>query len=915
MPIRKQIYGAKWWKFDFHTHTPASNDFGKGDLAQKDLSPEDWLLAFMKAEIDCVAVTDHNSGEWIDLLKSSLEKLKNESHKEYRELYIFPGVEISVNSNCHVLAIFDLNAGTKEITALLGSIGFNSNDFGTSDSVTSDSIEIVLEKIIKSGAIAIPAHTDKVCGLFERTNGRTLAQALKTDGLLAIEVVDQAFVKPTLYSQMGINLTEVVGTDAHTTTQVGTNFTWVKMHSPSLNALRLALHDGEDGVIRKEDAVNNPNTITNRYFIRSISVDKAYKAGRSAPMTVKFSPWLSSIIGGRGCGKSSLINFLRLSLCRHADMPEQVQKDFDSFKRVGSREGIGMLTSDTKICVEINKDGSLYAVTWKCNGSLFELQKWIEDKNDWSEPTQITNVTDLFPVQVFSQKELYGLTDDPSKLLDIIDSQFDKDAWKARKEELMTKWLSGRFEERDIRKQLAEETNIRAQKKSIEDRIKLYESSDYRETLFQFNTYTSIERFFSDASTSMEAFISSALDLNGKIPALTPNENVASTLDDQSQVFLEKVREKLQIARTKLIELIDVLSEYQGKTFQQVQQLPWKDQFEKIKLAYASIIDKTKEHGNETYETLVQKQHVLNEKLNTINLNSKKLTYLQQHNNELYKEIIEHENRLRAFRQTVINRWKSVSDPENPFLIVELNPMSNLDDANKTLRDLLRKPGDEFSRYIYQVNAFNGAKEGFLAELEAEPIQSRWQKREEIIRRLLSATEAEPNGFDRRLIKHIQALRLNTPEDIDRLLIWVPEDEIVLQFAKDGKAQDIQAGSAGERVAGMLGLLLALNDVPLIIDQPEDDLDTRLISNFVVPTFQKLKRNRQLILVTHNPNIAVNASSDNIVYMNFSSGQIVVAGNDALQDQSIRRAVCEVMEGGREALNRRYFRISKALNN
>ncbi len=164
-----------------------------------------------------------------------------------------------------------------------------------------------------------------------------------------------------------------------------------------------------------------------------------------------------------------------------------------------------------------------------------------------------------------------------------------------------------------------------------------------------------------------------------------------------------------------------------------------------------------------------------------------------------------------------------------------------------------------------------------------------------------------------RLARHINWLSQNTPEDIDRLLVWIPEDKLVLKFKKQGREEDIQTGSAGERTAGMLGLLLALNNIPLIIDQPEDDLDTRLISSFVVPGFKALKQKRQLLLVTHNPNIAVNANSDSIVHMNFNSGQIIVDGNDALQNKDIRLAVCNVMEGGKEALYRRYYRISKAL--
>lgn len=80
--------GARWWKFDFHTHTPASEDYGKGtDQAQlRSRAPREWLLDFMRAGVDCVAVTDHNTGAWIDCLKQALEDLRREPPEGYREL-------------------------------------------------------------------------------------------------------------------------------------------------------------------------------------------------------------------------------------------------------------------------------------------------------------------------------------------------------------------------------------------------------------------------------------------------------------------------------------------------------------------------------------------------------------------------------------------------------------------------------------------------------------------------------------------------------------------------------------------------------------------------------------------------------------------------------------------------------------
>ena len=89
--------GARWWKFDFHTHTPASVDYGKGDYQSslKQLAPSEWLLAFMRAGVDCVAVTDHNTGELFDLLRRELDDLESSSHPEFRPLYQFPGIELS----------------------------------------------------------------------------------------------------------------------------------------------------------------------------------------------------------------------------------------------------------------------------------------------------------------------------------------------------------------------------------------------------------------------------------------------------------------------------------------------------------------------------------------------------------------------------------------------------------------------------------------------------------------------------------------------------------------------------------------------------------------------------------------------------------------------------------------------------
>ena len=73
------------------------------------------------------------------------------------------------------------------------------------------------------------------------------------------------------------------------------------------------------------------------------------------------------------------------------------------------------------------------------------------------------------------------------------------------------------------------------------------------------------------------------------------------------------------------------------------------------------------------------------------------------------------------------------------------------------------------------------------------------------------------------------------------------------------------------------------------------------------------KQSQQIIVVTHNPNIVVNTNSEQVIHMEFAGGEINASHSGALQDFEIRDAICDVMEGGREALESRYYRITKVL--
>ncbi|MBU4903943.1 hypothetical protein IF157_25450, partial [Salmonella enterica subsp. enterica serovar Typhimurium] len=116
--------GSRWFKFDFHNHTPASDDYKVPDL-----QPREWLLAYMRQQVDCVVISDHNSGAWIDVLKAELASrdmfASSGELADFRPLTLFPGVELTATGNVHILAVLHTQSTSAEVERLLAQCNNN----------------------------------------------------------------------------------------------------------------------------------------------------------------------------------------------------------------------------------------------------------------------------------------------------------------------------------------------------------------------------------------------------------------------------------------------------------------------------------------------------------------------------------------------------------------------------------------------------------------------------------------------------------------------------------------------------------------------------------------------------------------------------------------------------------------------
>ena len=127
--------------------------------------------------------------------------------------------------------------------------------------------------------------------------------------------------------------------------------------------------------------------------------------------------------------------------------------------------------------------------------------------------------------------------------------------------------------------------------------------------------------------------------------------------------------------------------------------------------------------------------------------------------------------------------------------------------------------------------------------------------------------------------------------------------------------RDLDELSPGERgtVLLLFYLLLDSNTIPLVIDQPEENLDNQTVFNVLVPSIKEARNRRQIIIVTHNPNLAVVSDADQVIYaaLEKSSGNKVTYDSGAIENPQINRKILDVLEGTRPAFDNRDSKYQK----
>lgn len=704
----------------------------------------------------------------------------------------------------------------------------------------------------------------------------------------------------------GSPLTKIWCSDAHTLAGIGERWTWIKMTTPTIQGLQLAFLDGAASAIPDREPGDDPNQHAAN-CIESITISDAKHIGRGSPFELKFNPWFNSIIGGRGTGKSTVLDVIRKTLRREGELAESInaslRKDFDErMQPSASRDGTGLLTKETALGIVYRKDNARFLIEWQfgADSRVYRLAA------DGSKIPEDCDIASRFPIRIYSQKQLFHLAKEPNALLSVID---DSDTVKRAEPHqniarLEQEYLALRASARLIRGKAEGLCNRKAELADITGRIELLREAGKGAAVV--DVHESYLRQQAAWKATKQAALRDLEPLSEQDLSVLSFADAAEKDAGSIDRDLEAVHQKLVSLWSELEANIIALAENAKGELLALEESDefrsWTARVDEAKSAYAEHIktvgDLAARSGDQALDALLDQQDCMSRDVAEHKSLVEKAREAERDALEILEQVRAERKRLTCLRQEFA---ASTSDDRVKMTI---RAFGDRGDFQAQLRLALGIQGfdrvyDQITEKCFDTNevwdalAFDNQMAALRSIADGE-------------------SPASHQVSDARFVKRLKSVQ---PEAFDRAALYMPEDAVVVQFSDDSGRhwKDLERGSPGQQTAALLAFVLSYGTEPILLDQPEDDLDNTLICDLVVERIRKSKQHRQIIAVTHNPNIVVHGDAELIISLKSKSDQTYIGYLGGMQEPSGRDEICRVMEGGREIFKKRYSRIMDPL--
>lgn len=884
MSIAHGNHGARWIRaalqvnpYSYHGKMSPRNRFATEEQYNQALVAE-----FKRLNIEIIAVTDH----WcVDSATELIKEAKNNG------ITALPGFEANSNDGVHILIIFPEDTPFDRINAAIGLAG---GQPGQESGPGTETTNAIINKMTQRGALAIPAHANtENSGLF-KLHGKTLENVIANENLtgIATSILDDNKFEKTereIFGRKGAfkrahKLAKIYSDDISAPEKLskGSATTWFKITEPSLEAIKTALKSPDTRV-----QLTEPNKIPIK-SIDSITWDGGFFSGATIP----FNQELTTIIGGRGTGKSTIIESIRYALNINPLTP-QIEEEHNSL----INEVIGRGTT-----IELKVTGGL------TTRRQYTICRTVGDpttvvRDEGGRITQLDPKEIIEGISIFSQHELSELSRHGTKLADMIlqlrgedISQFDTSEIISELEENLEQIESSERELNQIKDRLSS-------REKLLEIVTEYEQSNHAQLFQEQNTIKAHSERITATQEGIKKILSDhSIHINNTIANLT-NRFVLQVSDES-------------VNNSELTDLIHSQTTYINNSVSRISET-LSQQLEQCEIEFHAFITQLTTLKGLWDTSSAPKLSSLDESIislqsadiNVGRYNDAKSNLTQLDTLEPQKvQILQNLDSLESERASLLTRLAESLDRKDETLrrcATEINKMTR----KKVVIEVQREENTDATFCLID-RKLTGQKHKIRAAIEADDFST-----SSFIDDLRNAyANDDASGLTSRGITEAQRANLisNGAFLVRRLEHITPHFSLSIrlntsQVGEKANFRNLTQLSKGQRATALLLILLTDTKKPLIIDQPEDDLDNRFIYDGVVTQLRKLKGRRQIIASTHNANIPVLGDAELVLTLHASSDQsdLDLKSVGSLDLVPVRKSIENILEGGVEAFNSR----------
>jgi len=889
-----QYQGARWVRADFHLHSPGAHSFG----FPAGLSPRDrdkvvrrYVAQLQEQGIEIAAITDYQQIRtgWFVPIRDAAKEVG---------IYVYPGVELSFGGGMagkqgvHVLAIFPCDADPEAINRAIDKLLDDDStepllDNGEHrDLKPKDALTECLKRLRQEqGCLFIFAHPNDSNGLFKTYNLGEAADVLKAVLPEAIESFDEddrrrlqstSRVTPEFLHKIA----GVESSDNHSIEEIGTKRrddrprrTYLKLSVlDDLRAIRMALRDNALLV-----RVGEPPLLNYTHFLRLTVEGSGFLDG----LDLAFSPELNVLVGGRGVGKSAILETLRFVLDLKSFSPTEYRENLVQHA-LGSG-GKAILTLCQVVRPGVEREYRFERV-WGEAPRVFEGERTVQ-----LSPREVLGEREapLF----FGQREMYEVTYSARlrrRLLDeIIGRTAEKQRLRVEKLEEELRRNARAILERQER--LAQREDMEKRQQEIEHQMALYRQYGIAQKLQEATALTRDEEWLKQAHEQLDQAQADWRELGQRLAERWASARAGLGQAESAQAAL------LQEAAGLVRHLQETLENYlQQGEFNLQQALAAFDRllerWEQGRRPLDEEIRRLKqEMGAQSLDPdalirLTQEQEALRPQLELLKREEAAIANLQE---ERWQKLLDLREQRRQVFQLRQQQAETISQVLKGRVTVQVEYRGQRKDFATVLSDFFS--GSRLDKETLRRVAEKATDGIELAEWIRQGEEALCQKAD------LTPSRAQ---------QMLRFLQQNGQRMYD-LELLAPEDEVKVRLKVNDTWLSLDKLSAGQRATAMLLILLTQRDRLLLVDQPEDDLDNRFIFDDIVPLLREEKGQRQIIVATHNPNIPVLGHAELIVALEAREEKASPLAQGAIDRRQVQDIVRKVMEGGDEAFRRR----------